>query len=50
MRESVAMGESLTTHISTHENPADIATKVLSGGQKRNGLIGLVLYDLTDYD
>jgi hypothetical protein len=50
VRESVAMGESLTTHISTHENPADIATKVLSGGQKRNGLIGLVLYDLTDYD
>jgi hypothetical protein len=44
------MEESITGHVSTHNNPADIATKVLPGGQKRNGLIGLVLYDLTDYD
>jgi hypothetical protein len=50
VRESVAMGESITGHVSTHNNPADIATKVLPGGQKRNGLIGLVLYDLTDYE
>ena len=35
VRESVAMGESLTGHISTHENPADVATKDLPGGQKR---------------
>ena len=48
VRESVAMGESLVSHISTHENPADIATKVLPGGQKRNYLISKVLYDLTD--
>jgi hypothetical protein len=50
VRESVAMGESITGHVSTHCNPADIATKSLPGGQKRDGLIGLVLYDLTDYD
>jgi len=50
VRESVAMGESITGHISTHVNPADICTKVLPGGQKRDGLVGLVLYDLTDYD
>jgi hypothetical protein len=50
VRESVAMNESITGHVSTHANPADVATKVLSGGQKRDGLIGLVLYDLTDYD
>ena len=49
VREAVAMEECLTSHISTHHNPADIATKVLSGGWKRNYLIGLVLYDLCDY-
>jgi hypothetical protein len=50
VRESVAMGESITGHVSTHANPADIATKVLPGGQKRNHLISLILYDLTDHD
>jgi len=48
IREAVAMNECLTAHISTHENPADIATKVLPGGYKRDYLISLVLYDLTD--
>ena len=48
IRESVAMGEMLTAHVPTAVNPADICTKVLSGGAKRDGLIGLVLYDLTD--
>ena len=42
------MGECLTTHVSTHLNLADIGTKVLPGGQKRDGLISMVLYDLTD--
>ena len=45
-RESVAMGESLTTHISTHLNPADLATKVLPGGIKRDRTIDLVLFYL----
>ena len=49
IRESVAMGENLTGNISTHENPADVATKDLPGGQKRNYLNGKVLNDLTDY-
>jgi hypothetical protein len=40
------MGESLTGHVSTHHNPADIVTKVLSGGQKRDRLVGKVLYDI----
>ena len=48
VREAVAMGECLIGHVSTHENPADIATKVLPGGQKRDHLIGLVLYDIVD--
>ena len=34
VRESVAMGESLTSHIGTNENVGDLATKVLYG-QKR---------------
>ena len=50
VRESVAMGECLTTHISTTMNPADVATKVLPGGQKRDHLLGLIIYDLTDHD
>ena len=50
IRESVAMGECMTGHVSTHLNPADIGTKVLPGGQKRNNLIGMVLYDFADYD
>ena len=48
VRESVAMGESLTTHVPTLQNPADLATKVIPGGKKRNDLLGLVLYDIVD--
>ena len=50
VREAVAMGECLTGHIPTNENPADLATKVLPGGQKRNHLISLILYNLAHYD
>ena len=49
VRESVAMGESLTGHISTHDNPADICTKLIPGGTKRDHLVGLVLYDICDH-
>ena len=48
LQESVAMGEMLTGHMSIHHNPADVATKVLDGGQKRDYLVRLVLHDLTD--
>ena len=48
VREAVAMGELLTGHVRTHENVADIATKVLHAGQKRNYLVSQVLYDITD--
>ena len=47
-RESVAMGESLTSHIRNHLNPADLATKVIPGGKKRDNTVGLVLYFLGD--
>ena len=49
IRESVAMGESKTGHIPTDENVADLATKIIGGGTKRDHLTGLVLYDLTDH-
>ena len=48
VREAVAMGECLTGHISTNENPADLCTKVIYGGQKRDHLVGLMLYDIAD--
>ena len=47
--EAVAMGECLTGHVSTHDNPADICTKVIPGGRKQDHLVGLLLYDLVDY-
>jgi hypothetical protein len=45
MRESVAMGERLTAHIRTEDNPADLYTKVIPGGQLRDRLVNMVLYD-----
>ena len=46
--EAVAMDEMLTGHVRSEKNPADIATKVLGGGEKRNGLISHLLHDLTE--
>jgi len=51
IRESVAMGESLTGHIPTDQNPADLTTKVIPGGAKRNYLLGMLMYDTVgDHD
>ena len=47
VRESVAMGESLTGHIGTNENVGDLATKVLYG-QKRRYMVSQLLYDIYD--
>ena len=47
IRKSVAMGESLTTHILTLENPADLLTKVLYG-VKRQTHVQNILYDSND--
>jgi hypothetical protein len=46
----VAIAEAKTGHIVTNENPADIATKITYGGQKRNYLMGKLLMDITDHD
>ena len=48
VRESVAMGESLTGHISSKENPADIATKIIPAGQLREHLVSKLLFDIYD--
>jgi len=47
VREAVAMGEILTTHVRTDNNLSDFMTKV-TFGQKRRHLVGSVLYDLYD--
>jgi hypothetical protein len=48
VREAVAMGEILTAHVPMNQNPADICTKVLPGGAKRDYLISLLLHDICD--
>ena len=50
VRESVAMGESLTGHVRSENNPADIATKVMPGGRKRDHCVGLSMSDIADYE
>ncbi len=47
VRESVAMGESLTAHIGTNKNIGDLATKVLYG-QKGQYMASQLLYDIYD--
>ena len=48
-RESIAMDEMLTGHDRSENNLADLATKVLGEGTKRNCLISHLLHDLTEY-
>jgi len=49
VRESVAMGESLTGHVETNSNPADLATKVLYG-KKRRDMVMKLLHNIYDDD
>ena len=46
--EAVAADECRMGHISTHENQADIATKLLPSGDKKDYLVGKILYFFTD--
>jgi hypothetical protein len=49
VRDSAAMGESLIGHVPSIDNPDEIFTKVVPGGQKRyHYLILLLLHDLCD--
>ena len=47
IRESVASGESLITHIPTADNLSDLMTKVTFGA-KRQRLVSGLLYDIFD--
>ena len=47
IRESVASGESLLTHIPTVDNLADLMTKVTFGAKRRR-LVSKILYDIFD--
>ena len=46
-RDAVDMDEMLTRNVQSKNNPTELATKVLGGGAKRNGLISHLLHDLT---
>jgi hypothetical protein len=46
VRESVAMGELLIAYIKSEENLADVMTKVLPNGEKRDKLIQGMLWDI----
>ena len=48
VRELVAMGESLTGHIPTAENCANLDTKIIPGVKKRDHLVGKLLFDIVD--
>jgi hypothetical protein len=48
VRDSDVMGESIIGNVPYVDNPADICTKVVPGGQKRNHLILLLMHDLCD--
>ena len=49
VRESVAMNESLTGHVGTNSNVADLATKVLVG-KKRQSMVNKLLYNIYNDD
>jgi hypothetical protein len=50
VRESVAMDKCRTGHVDTEENQANLSTKVIPGGRKRDHLVSKLLYDITDDD
>jgi hypothetical protein len=47
VQESVAMGESLITHIDSEDNLSDLMTKMIPGG-KCHRLVSNILYDIYD--
>jgi hypothetical protein len=48
VQESDLMGKSIIGHIPSVNNPAEICTKAVPGGQKRDHLSGLLLHDIVD--
>ena len=48
IRESVAMGESLTGYLPSKKNLADLASKIIPSGQLREWLVSQLLFDIYD--
>jgi hypothetical protein len=46
-REVVASGEAMTSHIRSEANPADICTKLIPGGVKRDRICSMILHYYT---
>ena len=44
VREGVARDEWRTAYVNTHENPADLLTKLLPAGEKRHGFVRRLLH------
>jgi hypothetical protein len=44
IQECVAMGEAMTAHMQSEDNPADICTKLMAGGEKHNRIVSNILY------
>jgi hypothetical protein len=38
------MGELMTAHVRSENNPADICTKLIAGGMKRDMIVDRILY------
>ena len=49
IRDSVALNECLTGHIATLKNTAELVTKIIPGGMKRDHLVGKPLWDICDH-
>jgi hypothetical protein len=49
VRESATVGGAIIGHVPSVNNPADICTKAVPDGQKRDHLIGLLLHDIVDH-
>ena len=47
VREGVAKNEWICTYVNTHNNPADLLTKPIAGGQKRVALTNMMLHHIT---
>ena len=43
VREGVARGEWVTAYVNTHDNIADLLTKPMASGEKRNGFVMKIL-------
>ena len=46
VREGSARDEWRTAYVNTHLNPADLLTKPLASGEKRNGFVRMILQHL----